>query len=449
MDEESDMDTDMSNGFMPNRVTRLFTNETSFEEDESTYTVSFRIEKDQIECCICYQAMTGAVYHCRAVNHKVHNVCGECEWRLRRQKTNNGHVKTPKCPLCKIEGEFIRNYDLERQIGDFSNPCPEHTSGCTKRFFIWAKDSCQSHVDECLFNKIYCPVCEESLDGCNTFVDHLRSGKCKYQYTQVSQIKDTTKKQRHHTEILTGQHSYIHNVSANYVIIFICQENLYYDIGVVSLEGNSTSTNQQCHLTIAKSQEQNEYALKLKEHCNGWPPLILPTRSQISANISQLSTQKKSTIQWVNHFVGRTPNPIGLMVKYFTLEEILTVGCTLDCRDFYGKWYEAEILDMVHESSHSGVNGNIRPDHTRMLVHYLGYSSNYDEWFDATSDMSRIAMSGTHTVGPNLRTIRRTNHNQLLNASQSCPPTPMTGHFISPASSDRFSASQPQNNFQR
>ena len=35
---------------------------------------------------------------------------------------------------------------LERQIGDFSKPCPKYLSGCTKRFFIWAEHDCQNHV---------------------------------------------------------------------------------------------------------------------------------------------------------------------------------------------------------------------------------------------------------------------------------------------------------------
>lgn len=120
-------------------------------------------------------------------------------------------------------------------------------------------------------------------------------------------------------------------------------------------------------------------------------------------------TQFQATESNVNtqyYFTGPLQEPQSLTLRLYTLASIVRVGCTLDCRDFFGKWYEAEVLKLSSEPPFGVHSESV--NHTRILVHYLGYSSSYDEWFDLGNDMSRIAFAGTHTVGPNLRTLRRT-----------------------------------------
>jgi len=409
------------------QLSSLSDSDTMYQDEDTQNYVCIPIGKNEMECCICYEQLTGPIFNCCAVNHKVHNICGECEWNLRRMKSRSGHTKKQKCPQCRIEGKFMRNDCLEGQIREFTKPCPNHSQGCTKRFSPWDHDLIKEHMNECRFEEISCPICEQKIDGCNSFLNHIREGKCKYEFVEA--LGQKNKQKQTFTEILSNQHTFSHSPKGNYVMIFINKENIYFDICVISLNGNLRSINQHCHISISDLNEQNVYEEQLLESST-YESIKVPTVMSFSSNMKSLATDEP--VPWDHYFVGEQTNPKSLMIKYFTLEEVLSIGCTLDCRDFHGKWYEAEILNMVKESCHSGTARNFETSHTRILVHYLGYSSNYDEWFDLGTDMARIAMSGTYTVGPNLRTIRRSqmHHSRNRRVSEVIPHRPrLYNHF--------------------
>jgi len=98
-----------------------------------------------------------------------------------------------------------------------------------------------------------------------------------------------------------------------------------------------------------------------------------------------------------------------MQIRLFTLEESIKVGTIIDARDFTGKWYQAEILKVVDNSSQeSSMLQDSDPLATRRCkIHYLGYSANYDEWLNIDTDSHRIAQRGIYTVGPDLRAARR------------------------------------------
>jgi mbt repeat len=59
------------------------------------------------------------------------------------------------------------------------------------------------------------------------------------------------------------------------------------------------------------------------------------------------------------------------------------VGSELDARDFLNDWYMARVLKVTAR---------------RVLVHYIGWGSQYDEWIHRNSN--RLAPVNTHTTGP-------------------------------------------------
>jgi len=150
-------------------------------EKDGSVTLSVTLDKDQVECCVCFSSMTGLIYRCRAQGNICHNVCSVCEWQIRRIKNNNGHIKVPTCPMCKAEGQFVRNRPLEKQLHEISVPCKNHEHGCDVRFFAWDEKSQRIHSKTCTFGPVTCPFCLQSIsEGRVNFVEHLRLASLPY-----------------------------------------------------------------------------------------------------------------------------------------------------------------------------------------------------------------------------------------------------------------------------
>jgi hypothetical protein len=66
-------------------------------------------------------------------------------------------------------------------------------------------------------------------------------------------------------------------------------------------------------------------------------------------------------------------------------ENLLSIGSVLDIRDSMGRWYEAEIVDIK------------APD--QILIHYLKFSSRWNEWLSFSTNCDRIAPFQTFSCG--------------------------------------------------
>lgn len=397
-----DVDGDMEMSVAPIR----FQTQDNYEVDEDgSITLSVKLDKDQVECCICYQSMTGSIYRCRSTNNVVHNVCFECEWQLRRLKEGNGHVKDERCPICKTTGTFMRNKVLEGQLQDLCNPCAYGKRGCTKKFFRWCNEAKEEHEKNCLHREVRCPVCCVSIPGCQELPAHLSSGNCMCgEFEEISSIVD---KQKHQlVDFTSHQNSFLHNKSQNYVILFIWK-NVYFEIVAVNLDGNFDGCNKQITIQIVNTKELQNYQNSLKSN-SYLETLTVPQRHTMQLNIGAFQQKQKlpeKSFPLGHYFTGELVEPTTFTCRFYSLAELLQQGCVLDCRDYFGKWYESEILHITRENPYCGARPDC--DRVRIKVHYLGYSSSYDEWFDLGRDTSRIAPAGTYTVGPNLRTVRR------------------------------------------
>lgn len=153
------------------------------KQSDGSIKVSMKLDKDKVECCVCLSPMSGHIYRCQgslpresAENKKpiTHNICGSCEWQMRRMKERHGRVKPMKCPICKVQGPFTRNRSLERQLTKLSKPCCHSKDGCSVRFFPWDE---QREVHEnflCIHQPADCPFCHQSIPGGRSnFVEHL------------------------------------------------------------------------------------------------------------------------------------------------------------------------------------------------------------------------------------------------------------------------------------
>lgn len=156
------------------------------KSNNGSITLSVKLDKDNVECCVCLSSMTGHIYRCKGIHdssdasstkkkHPGHNICSSCEWQMRRLKNENGHIKTMECPICKVRGAFTRNEPLERQLAKLSQPCCHHHAGCTERFFPWDESRKMHEEYLCPYSSVDCPFCHQSIPGGRAnFVEHLK-----------------------------------------------------------------------------------------------------------------------------------------------------------------------------------------------------------------------------------------------------------------------------------
>jgi len=422
MDADGDVEMVGSNGLSSGPF-RLDDSEQFNVDEHGTVSVRMKLDRDQIECCVCYSAMTGSIYRCGVPGKVSHNVCFDCEWQIRRLKEGTGHVKPERCPVCKIEGRLTRNISLERTLRELCKPCVNNKRGCEHNFFQWHSDLKEEHEKRCSYGVVCCPLCEVEISGCSELQEHLRSGDCQLgSFIELDGVRNPQKNNQ--VEFLSGMNSFF--AMPNYIILFIWKDDLYFEIMAMNTDGNFKNCNKQTILDIVDTQKWNTYSNLLSEN-SYLETLTVPQRQRMFLNLGSFKqkivetsngkerspegSKRKLQTQKGHFWAGKLIEPRSFTCRCFSLGEILSKGCTLDCRDYFGKWYEAEVLAVSSENPYRS-ELNPKTDHIRIHVHYLGYSSSYDEWFDLGSDASRVAPAGTFTVGPNLRSKRRNSNRE-------------------------------------
>jgi len=406
---------------------------------DGSLSITMKLDKDNVYCCICYSAMTDSVFRCRTNGKVVHNVCGSCEWQMRRTKKSNGHIKRPSCPICKVPGEMLRNNHLERQLFDISKPCGHHQRGCNFRYFPWDKKNLKLHAEECIFGKVSCPVCKQNIpEGVLGYISHIKNGHCCHKYQELTVVQNRDRQKI--VMLNTGVSSWMIDDISGYIVLFIWNDKGYFDVlpvQIVAEPGNSNNQhnsgdaskqflqgNNQIYFNWALTAEISEYETKMKSYSLS-ENINIPNFQHFRTVIKRLGTNSDSYINSKNNKPGRIilldekPNT-SVTVRFFSLSNSVQLGSTLDCRDFTGKWFEAEVIKItgVNVPSCAPSERKVSNLNRRFYVHYLGYSANYDEWFDIYHDSHRIAHRGTYTVGPNLRVVRRCQHEQFTNIQQ-------------------------------
>uniref|UniRef100_A0A0E0FFK2 RING-type E3 ubiquitin transferase n=1 Tax=Oryza nivara TaxID=4536 RepID=A0A0E0FFK2_ORYNI len=112
-------------------------------EDETTETGGYSIERDALECGICFMPFQAEIYMC----NNGHAACGSCCAGMHRA-----------CPSCRQPIGDIRCRPLEKAVAAISSPCKFRVSGCMK---ILGYTERRSHEASCPHAPCRCP-----FDGC-------------------------------------------------------------------------------------------------------------------------------------------------------------------------------------------------------------------------------------------------------------------------------------------
>jgi len=438
MDEESQeelqfQDQPTQNQDYPDTQLRLRSNDYQLGADGSV-TLQVTLDKDQVECCVCYSAMTDKIFRCSGSGTVAHNVCIDCEWEIRRTKSENGHTKIPQCPVCKSPGYFSRNKVLELHLREFSFSCTRAKKGCNKRFFPWDPDAFAKHNETCLFAPICCPFCKTQVpNGRRGLFTHLatphQENGCRINFKVA--VLETEPDSKHQAFELNVEDTIVRSTGCNsFIIVLRPVKNYFFKvICIAASESYGLMGNNQLYLSYTRAEDYKKYKN------NGLKTGQLPTSQSLTLAMTRLPNMIEDADNDISTvirtgYIGMGPYQADtesiaenepkpdmnrLRVRVWTLRSSLVVGSVVDARDFTGRWYEAEVLKIVRHGDSPAAPSVLMSKHGRcdIKLHYLGYSSNYDEWISLDQDSHKIAQRGTFTVGPNLRTLRRIGHRDV------------------------------------
>ena len=132
--------------------------------NDTPIQIHFEIQKEDLNCCICYLPVTTPLIHC---SNAYHFVCLNC-----MKKSN---VKCPLCQSARLHHDAV----LEKQLKSQLVKCPNE--GCKALIFEWGVEE---HAEECQFSKKDCPVCNEKVT-IHSINKHFKSG-CKILFMEHS-----------------------------------------------------------------------------------------------------------------------------------------------------------------------------------------------------------------------------------------------------------------------
>ncbi|KAG8053593.1 hypothetical protein GUJ93_ZPchr0001g29932 [Zizania palustris] len=112
--------------------------------EEETTKVTYSMDRDVLECCICLTPFEAQIYMCK----NGHAACGKCCLGLKRA-----------CAYCSESIGDIRCRPLEALLASMSSPCYFRGNGCMQTVAYCDK---RSHEESCPYAPCHCP-----FEGCS------------------------------------------------------------------------------------------------------------------------------------------------------------------------------------------------------------------------------------------------------------------------------------------
>ena len=121
---------------------------------EETVQVRYEIEKQDLNCLICFNIITTPLIHCSNSNHFVCLTCLSLSRKI--------------CPICRSSRLFHDSF-LERTLKEQMTECPNN--GCQRFLFEWGQDQ---HLSECPYSTNDCDHCGQPISKA-TSIKHYKN----------------------------------------------------------------------------------------------------------------------------------------------------------------------------------------------------------------------------------------------------------------------------------
>lgn len=325
------------------------------------------VAKEDLNCVVCREPF---------VNQKVmvccrgeHNLCKSCATL----------IQPAKCPIDREVGAFIPDPRRERM-------CAKLAVGCTHRFcrFLTFPWLLEEHLEECVFRKVVCPLCEKSVGaGAGAWnEDEKEANPESFEVALYHHYREGCRKKWHITS-LDEQDSEIQllpasSFSPNRLVMSTSTQTLLF----------FESIPYGCKTSIGRLFKCFAFSYRTTSVPCGKQTISIGDRQAVQVNVPRVWWWREQE----NVQAMLQSAPVVMVPREQTIHLIqFTVKAILDALDTRKLWLEAEIIEVDHTKE-------------RVKIHYLKWSAKWDEWIGF--DSNRLAPHRTFTTGENVVTVQ-------------------------------------------
>lgn len=367
--------------------------------------VTDELYREDFNCVVCFEPLVNAnIFQCCKGEH---NLCGVCVKK----------ISPPRCPIDRCEGAFIPDPRRKRIFDKMLVECPHRF--CLVRTFPWLMED---HISECLYRRVVCPFCDFSFtedDEVKNSKESKESKECKESKDGKDGKESKESKDRKNCgmckETLKIEDAFCRHFSSSgrggggkcarewHVTV---DETLTHPIEYEKLGANRliiypntqlmvfmTWMKSACKVSMGRMYNivTVSYSTELaKDELITTQTLWIGQGRETQTKVPHLSLWSDKWSERKNGKNGKNEkNDKNLFVPSSAQVSLLPYvdGQILDVLDTQNKWMEAEVK-LIDEKLR------------KVFVHYLNWSTKWDEWIPFNS--YRIALHRTHTFGPNI-----------------------------------------------
>jgi hypothetical protein len=325
------------------------------EFDGEYVKISTKWRTGSLMCGVCQggEIITGNIFTCRGG----HALCSTCDSQV-----------GPKCPICRDTTPRTVNPAAMAVVRMFSSECT--TDGC-KTQVNSLDNSAEEHLKECRYRDIKCPVCDRATTLASLPL-HLRAD-CDEKFQERTSLDSTLLKKGRYL-VVSNEHLY------QFLLVDTkCgDEKDKAVLTTMAIDTGSTgevtpfvtfkvTTNTEIDPCIPKHLLTEE---ELKTTTRKFLPMI---KSVALVNGSQSTKFPASGVDIVIDGDAKLECE-GIISKYVVGNKVY------QGLDKLGKWYECTIKEKKCKTT----NG----DADALLLTFIGFSSNSDEWVELTNGES-------------------------------------------------------------
>ena len=168
-------------------------------KEDKTIQVRYEIEKQDLNCVICFNIMTTPLIHCSNSNHFVCLTCLSLSRKV--------------CPVCRSSRLFHDSF-LERTLKEQMSKCSNE--GCQRVLFDWG---IEQHLTDCPYSTTDCKHCSQTISKA-TSMKHYKKD-CSLRWIDINTFDGETSLIEFCKETENGVVIKVESVDCSFVILAV------------------------------------------------------------------------------------------------------------------------------------------------------------------------------------------------------------------------------------